>query len=266
MSPTPSQPSSRLPIPAPFLFDGQAVRVLEIAGEPWFFARDVATVLGYANPLDAVRKHCKGVRETLTPSAGGKQSTNIIPERDVYRLIFRSKLPAAEHFEEYVVGTILPAIRRTGGFTLDEPLSENPIVLDQHARSAIGGIVKAVTEKVITTTVPLLVQAELAGDRNRLVVDNLTVGEILDKEGVASKGRRGLVNRCSRALAKFSATEGLVPRRTHPGRSGVCVYPPEMVQRWLGAAGRALIAAHRADRSNRTHDMFASFSATQVKP
>lgn len=138
--------------------------------------------------------------------------------------------------------------------------------LDAETRAVIGGIFKGIVHKELVVMLPAMLQAELAGDRNRLVIDNMTVGEILDKEGVASKGRRGLVNRCSRALAKFSAGEGLVPRRTHPGRSGVCVYPPEMVQRWLGAAGRALIAAHRADRPNATHDMFASYSATQVKP
>ena len=38
----------------------------------------------------------------------------MIPERDVYRLITRSKLPAAEAFEEWVIGTVLPAIRNTG--------------------------------------------------------------------------------------------------------------------------------------------------------
>ena len=35
--------------------------------------------------------------------------TNMIPERDVYRLIMRSKLPNAEAFEEWVVAKVLPA-------------------------------------------------------------------------------------------------------------------------------------------------------------
>ncbi len=37
-----------------------------------------------------------------------------IPERDVYRLIMRSKLPAAEKFEEWVVSEVLPAICNAG--------------------------------------------------------------------------------------------------------------------------------------------------------
>ena len=38
----------------PFSYDGQEVRVVEINGEPWFVGTDVARVLGYANPSDAL--------------------------------------------------------------------------------------------------------------------------------------------------------------------------------------------------------------------
>ncbi|GHU57452.1 hypothetical protein AGMMS49975_23060 [Clostridia bacterium] len=48
------------------------MRTVEIGGEPWFVGRDVAEILGYKNPNEAVREHCKGVSETLTPTNGGK--------------------------------------------------------------------------------------------------------------------------------------------------------------------------------------------------
>ncbi|KTC25455.1 transporter [Pseudomonas putida] len=101
-----------------FNFEGFDVRVVLIEGEPWFSARDVAEGLGYSNPQKAVRDHCKSPRPvgvndsfTLGPSA------NIIPERDVYRLVMRSKMPQAERFEEWVVGEVLPSIRKTGGYS-----------------------------------------------------------------------------------------------------------------------------------------------------
>ncbi|NIF28368.1 transporter [Pantoea sp. Tr-811] len=100
-----------------FNFEGFDVRVVLIDGEPWFSARDVAEGLGYSNPQKAVRDHCKSPRPvgvndsfTLGPSA------NIIPERDVYRLVMRSKMPQAERFEEWVVSEVLPSIRKTGGY------------------------------------------------------------------------------------------------------------------------------------------------------
>lgn len=102
-----------------FDFGGEGVRVLERNGEPWFVASDVARVLGYTNPHEAIRTHCKGVSETRTPSAGGEQTVKIIPERDVYRLVMRSKLPAAERFEDWVTGEVLPSIRKTGSYGID---------------------------------------------------------------------------------------------------------------------------------------------------
>lgn len=100
-----------------FNFDGFDVRVVIVDGEPWFSAKDVAHRLGYTNPQKAVRDHCKSVRQvgvndsfTLGPMA------NIIPERDVYRLVMRSKMPEAERFEEWVVGEVLPSIRKSGSY------------------------------------------------------------------------------------------------------------------------------------------------------
>lgn len=100
-----------------FCFEDAAVRTIERNGEPWFVGKDVAEILGYKNPHKAIREHCKGVNETFTPSAGGPQTVKIIPERDLYRLIMRSKLPAAERFEEWVVAEVLPAIRKTGQYS-----------------------------------------------------------------------------------------------------------------------------------------------------
>ncbi|MFP7414329.1 phage antirepressor [Priestia filamentosa] len=90
--------------------------------EPWFVAKDVANILGYSNPQKAVRDHCKGVNETFIPSSGGKQLVKIIPERDIYRLIMRSKLPNAEQFEEWIVAEVIPSIRKHGAYMTPETI------------------------------------------------------------------------------------------------------------------------------------------------
>lgn len=100
----------------PFEFNGASVRVIEKDGEPFFVAKDVAELLGYKRTADAIRVHCKGVGDLQTPINGIDQTVKIIPERDVYRLVIKSKLPAAEQFEEWVVGTVLPSIRKNGGY------------------------------------------------------------------------------------------------------------------------------------------------------
>lgn len=101
-------------VPQVFNFNSQQVRTVSKDGEPWFVAKDVAQILGYADTKKAVSAHCKcpvhlkgGDSSPLTRSPFG---VTIIPERDLYRLIMRSKLPAAERFEEWVVGEVLPQI------------------------------------------------------------------------------------------------------------------------------------------------------------
>ena len=91
-------------------------------GEPYFVGKDVASALGYAAPRNAIAAHCRGALTQCVPTSSGVQEMSIIPERDVYRLIMRSKLPAAEAFEEWVVGVVLPAIRR-GLLSVSAPAS-----------------------------------------------------------------------------------------------------------------------------------------------
>ena len=88
-------------------------------GSVLFGATDVARVLGYASPADAVTRHCKGVvvLETPIPNQWGKpvnQSIKYIKEGDVYRLIIRSKLPSAEKFEKWLFDEVVPSIRKRG--------------------------------------------------------------------------------------------------------------------------------------------------------
>ena len=59
-----------------------------------FVGKDVATALGYANTLKAIRTHVdiedKGVNEMVTP--GGTQKVILINESGLYSLILSSKL------------------------------------------------------------------------------------------------------------------------------------------------------------------------------
>jgi len=100
------------------------LEMLLINEKPYFPATECAKVIGHTNPERAIREFCKGVTETVTPSAGGNQKKKYIPEGDLYRLIIRSKLPAAERFEEWVFDDVLPSIRKHGGYVTDNTLDQ----------------------------------------------------------------------------------------------------------------------------------------------
>lgn len=93
-----------------------SLRTVDEDGKIMFVATDVAKMLGYTNPSKAISDHCKGVTKRYTPTKGGKQAMNFIPEGDLYRLITHSKLPSAEKFESWVFDEVLPAIRKTGEY------------------------------------------------------------------------------------------------------------------------------------------------------
>ena len=97
-----------------------AVRIVEEDGKVLFCGADVAAALGYSNPRKALIDHCKGVTKRDTLTAGGTQSVSFISEGDVYRLIVSSKLPKAQEFEVWVFDTVLPALRKTGGYIAGE--------------------------------------------------------------------------------------------------------------------------------------------------
>jgi len=119
---------SRTKPATPFSFHGLLVRVIDDGtGEPWFIAKDVADALGYANTSKAINAHCKAVNTCHTEMGGQVRAVQIIPERDLYRLVMKSKLPAAEQFEEWVVGQVLPSIRKTGAFST-QPTNNSKLI------------------------------------------------------------------------------------------------------------------------------------------
>lgn len=109
----------------PFVFESHSIRTItDSDGNALFCGRDVAIALGYRDPNDALKAHCKGpaIHRSLQ-TAGGLQQTRVIAEPDVLRLIVSSKLPAAERFERWVFEDVLPAIRRTGSYGVAAPKS-----------------------------------------------------------------------------------------------------------------------------------------------
>lgn len=87
-----------------------------------FCGKDVASALGYKSPKDAITAHCKGAVKRRLPTTSGDQEMSFIPESDLYRLVFSSKLPSAEKFTDWVTSEVLPSIRKHGAYMTPETL------------------------------------------------------------------------------------------------------------------------------------------------
>lgn len=110
----------------PFRFPetSEPVRTLTIDGEPWFVGRDVCAVLGLVNPAATLAKILdedeKGVAIVYTP--GGDQQVSIISESGLYALVLRSRKPNAKKFRRWVTKEVIPAIRKTGTYSLERSM------------------------------------------------------------------------------------------------------------------------------------------------
>lgn len=107
----------------PFDFQGHTVRVIATDPDnPLWVARDVATALGYKDPTNAIKAHCRGVanHHPIVDRLGRTQQARVIGEPDLYRLIVGSDLETAQEFERVVFEEILPSIRKRGGYLTPE--------------------------------------------------------------------------------------------------------------------------------------------------
>ena len=96
-------------------------------GDIYFRGDQTGYALGYKNPAKAIKDNCilDGIKKILTSTAGGNQYITYIDEANLYLLTARSNLPQAKEFKRWVFKKVLPSIRRTGMYAVDE-IIENP--------------------------------------------------------------------------------------------------------------------------------------------
>ena len=95
-------------------------------GKVWFVAKDVTVSLGYTNGADAVARHVPGNHKAAIVFHDGSQGRQltVITEGGLYRLIGASKTELGDLFREWVYDTVLPSIRKHGGYILGQEKPE----------------------------------------------------------------------------------------------------------------------------------------------
>ncbi len=164
--------------------------VMVIDDKEWFPATQCASILGYSNPRDAIKRHCKsdgvvkydGVSYTTNQHGVTTQQTveiKYINEGNLYRLIVHSKLPKAVEFEKWIFDTVLPSIRHNGGYIAN-------------AEELIAKTAAAVVSEVMKQIIPFLsqtAQPQVQPQPQQYVMSPPTVGApaTLKKELMAAR-------------------------------------------------------------------------------
>lgn len=106
-------------LPQVFSYEGRQVRTVFFNDQPYFVAADVCEILEISNPSDAI-KRLDADECTLVSIEGASNGlpVNAVNEPGLYSLILGSRKPEARAFKRWVTHEILPAIRKTGSYSL----------------------------------------------------------------------------------------------------------------------------------------------------
>ena len=87
----------------------------------WFKVKQVAQILGYKKPDDAIKRHISDnhkIKIVQPRETRGCTFTYLIDEAGFYELVFKSKLETAKIFREWVFAKVLPSIRKYGYYKM----------------------------------------------------------------------------------------------------------------------------------------------------
>lgn len=104
-------------------YEGAEVRTVQIDGEPWFVLADICRELEISHVKDtATRIDEDDLGQTeVIDRMGRSQKAWIINESGLYTVILRSDKPQAKPFRKWVTSVVLPSIRKTGSYSVQQP-------------------------------------------------------------------------------------------------------------------------------------------------
>lgn len=109
--------------------------------EPWFVAADVCRALEIKNPSDALLRldEDKKALVSIEGLSRGNDKGNIVNEPGLYTLVLGSRKPAAKAFKRWITHEVLPALRKTGRYSIEDE-SDPPSPVYETKRTSVGEV------------------------------------------------------------------------------------------------------------------------------
>lgn len=111
-----------------FQFETNEIRFVGTAENPEWIADDVCKALDIVNTsqaMESVPEDEKGIWKTYSGEDTPLQMLTVT-EVGLYRLIFKSRKPAAKRMKKWVFSEVLPSIRKTGSYSIPTPIPQLP--------------------------------------------------------------------------------------------------------------------------------------------
>lgn len=113
----------------PFNFESKKIRVVEINGEPWFVAADIAAQLEYSDAEAMTRRLDADEKKNLQIVGFGNRGASVVNESGLYAAIIGSKKPEAKIFKKWVTSEVLPSIRKNGGYISGQETDDPELIM-----------------------------------------------------------------------------------------------------------------------------------------
>ena len=109
-----------------FSYKNNEVRTTIKDGEIWWVLKDVCEILVLSEPHRVASRLEKDERTQMTviDNLGRPQSTTLVNEPGLYKVIFRSDKPEAKKFMHWVSHEVLPSIRKHGAYITSAKMEE----------------------------------------------------------------------------------------------------------------------------------------------
>ena len=104
-----------------FNFENTPVQTIVENNEIFFRATQLAELLQYKNPHDALRKHVDSddlAKREIVNTINKRAQVLFVNESGMYSLVLSSKLEQAKKVKRWITSEVLPAIRKTGKYQL----------------------------------------------------------------------------------------------------------------------------------------------------
>lgn len=176
------------------------IRTVQLNNETYFVGKDVAEALGYERATKAIQDHVDSDDKDEVPiqdSIGRMQKTPVINESCLYALIFGSKLESAKRFKHWVTSEVLPTLRKTGSYEMEQYSPEMKAIL-MHDKKLVK-MDERVTDLENNMTIDYGQQQTLGDFVNHVVLDVLG-GK--DSEAYKAIGKKVFAE-CNRDLKHF---------------------------------------------------------------
>lgn len=111
-----------------------SVRTVLVDSEVWFCIKDVCDILGLTNPTMVAQRLDADEQAKFDLGLLNKELMNFANESGLYTLILRSDKPEAKTFRKWITSEVIPSIRKTGNYSIQNPveaLLENPVKLGE---------------------------------------------------------------------------------------------------------------------------------------